>query len=204
MVKKGGSNRDWGYASYDVDRYDDYSDSNLGYTSYENNGKVNKYFDNGDGGHSHEKWNNRNDYNQGNNPDYSRSKSNDSNNPSTGEVQSNGGCYLTSACMKHMQENFDDNCEELMILRWFRDIFVSREDIDYYYDVAPLIVEAIDSDENSELVYDYIYDNIIDYCITEIEKGNYDLAYKRYKESVLSLEGYYIKTNLNHKLIRAL
>ena len=40
-MNKGGKNRDWGYASYDVDRYDDYSDSNLGYTSYENNGKVN-------------------------------------------------------------------------------------------------------------------------------------------------------------------
>jgi hypothetical protein len=26
-------------------------------------------------------------------------------------------CYLTSACMKHMKENFDDNCEELTILR---------------------------------------------------------------------------------------
>ena len=27
-------NGKWGYASYDVDRYDDYSDSNLGYTRY--------------------------------------------------------------------------------------------------------------------------------------------------------------------------
>ena len=41
--KKGGSNRDWGYASYDVDRYDDYSDSNLQYTSYEKSGSVNRY-----------------------------------------------------------------------------------------------------------------------------------------------------------------
>lgn len=39
-MSKGGKNRDWGYASYDVDKYDDYSDSNLGYTSYENNGKI--------------------------------------------------------------------------------------------------------------------------------------------------------------------
>lgn len=27
-------------------------------------------------------------------------------------------CYLTSACMKHFQNNFNDNCEELTVLRW--------------------------------------------------------------------------------------
>ena len=120
------------------------------------------------------------------------------------KIKTDISCFLTTACIRHYKDYFDDNCYELNTLRWFRDIFVSREDINYYYDVAPLIVEAIDSDENSELVYDYIYDNIIDYCVTEIEKGNYNLAYRRYKESVLSLEEYYIKTNLNHKLIRAL
>ena len=38
-----GSNRDWGYASSD-------EDGNLTYTSYERNGSVNRYSDNGDGG----------------------------------------------------------------------------------------------------------------------------------------------------------
>lgn len=49
-------------------------------------------------------------------------------------------CYLTSACMKYFQEKFDDNCYELTILRWFRDNFVSKEDIEHYYEVAPIIV----------------------------------------------------------------
>lgn len=49
-MSKGGSNRDWGYASYNIDRDDD-SDSNLQYTSYEKNGSVNRYVGNGDGGH---------------------------------------------------------------------------------------------------------------------------------------------------------
>lgn len=31
------------------------------------------------------------------------------------------GCYLTTACMRHYNKNFDDNCEELSTLRWFRD-----------------------------------------------------------------------------------
>lgn len=51
-------------------------------------------------------------------------------------------CYLTTACMKHLQKDFDDNCEELTILRWFRDNFVSNDDVAHYYAVAPVIVEA--------------------------------------------------------------
>lgn len=54
-----------------------------------------------------------------------------------------GGCYLTSACMKHFQKNFDDNCYELTVLRWFRDNFVSKEDIEHYYNVAPIIVKKL-------------------------------------------------------------
>lgn len=42
-MSKGGNNGDWGYANYDVDKYDDYSDSNLQYPSYEKDGSVNRY-----------------------------------------------------------------------------------------------------------------------------------------------------------------
>ena len=51
-------------------------------------------------------------------------------------------CYLTTACMRHNNENFDDNCYELKVLRWFRDNFVSKEDIEHYYKMAPYIVEG--------------------------------------------------------------
>ncbi len=101
-------------------------------------------------------------------------------------------CYLTSACMKYLREKFDDNCYELTVLRWFRDNFVSKNDIEHYYKVAPIIVAKINNEEKCNAIYDYIYDNIIDYCITEIENGNYKEAYKRYKESILALEAYYI------------
>ena len=43
-----------------------------------------------------------------------------------------GNCYLTTACMQHFQENFNDNCEELDLIRKFRNNFVSAEDIDHY------------------------------------------------------------------------
>ncbi len=100
---------------------------------------------------------------------------------------SSGSCYLTSACMKHFQYKFDDNCYELTVLSWFRDNFISKEDIDLYYEVAPIIVENIDALEDNDKIYDYIYKYIIEACIKAIENGDYDFAYSRYKSSVLTL-----------------
>ena len=115
-----------------------------------------------------------------------------------------GGCYLTSACMKYFQEKFDDNCYELTVLRWFRDNFVSKEDIEHYYEVAPIIVETINKEEKYDIIYDYIYDNIVDYCVEQIEKGNYDKAYSRYKNSVLTLEEQFAKPALTNRMIKTL
>lgn len=115
-----------------------------------------------------------------------------------------GSCYLTSACMKYFQEKFDDNCYELTLLRWFRDNFVSKEDIEHYYEVAPIIVETINKEEKSGMVYDYIYDNIVDYCVEQIEQGNYDVAYNRYKNSVLALEEQFAKPALTNRFVKTL
>lgn len=115
-----------------------------------------------------------------------------------------GGCYLTSACMKYFQEKFDDNCYELTVLRWFRDNFGSKEDIEHYYEIAPIIVEAINKDEKSSIVYDYIYDNIVDYCVKQIELGNYEEAYNRYKNSTLVLEEQFAKPILVDRTIKTL
>ena len=115
-----------------------------------------------------------------------------------------GSCYLTSACMKHFQDEFDDNCYELTVLRWFRDNFVSKEDIEHYYEVAPIIVETINKEEKSGIVYDYIYDNIVDYCVEQIEQGNYEAAYNRYKSSVLVLEEQFAKPALTNRFVKTL
>ena len=111
---------------------------------------------------------------------------------------------MTSACMKYFQESFDDNCYELTILRRFRDNFVSKEDIEYYYEVAPIIVENINNEEKSDIIYNYIYDNIVDYCVMQIEQGNYDKAYSRYKSSVLTIEEQFAKPLLQQRFIKAL
>ena len=118
--------------------------------------------------------------------------------------KSSGSCYLTSACMSYFQENFDDNCYELRVLRWFRDNFVSKEDIEHYYTTAPIIVSAINDISNSNTIYNYIYDNVVDACVTAIENGDYEFAYNRYKNTILSLEKTFARPLLAEKLVKTL
>jgi len=118
--------------------------------------------------------------------------------------ESSGECYLTTACMQHFNKDFDDNCYELTVLRWFRDNFVSKEDVKHYYKTAPIIVEAINNSSDSSLIYDYIYENVISYCIDEIETGNFDKAYKRYKSSVLSFEETLARPYLEQKFVKSI
>ena len=102
-------------------------------------------------------------------------------------------CYLTTACMKHYMDEFDDNCYYLDILRWFRDNYVSLEDKKEYYNIAPKVVETINELENVNDVYNEIYYTVIQLCVRLIEYGRYDEAYQIYKANVLDLQNKYVK-----------
>lgn len=106
---------------------------------------------------------------------------------------SSGGCYLTTACMNHFQEAFDDDCEELTILRRFRDTFVPKEDVEHYYRVAPKIVDTINKSPDQDSIYTGIYENVIAVCVDAIKNGNFEYAYNLYKKSVLSLEMQFVQ-----------
>lgn len=97
-------------------------------------------------------------------------------------------------------KNFDDDCYELRVLRWFRDNFVSQQDIQHYYKIAPYIVKGINNEEKVDVIYDYIYDNVVDYCVEQIVDGNYDVAYKRYKNSILVFEEQFARSVLTERL----
>ena len=103
------------------------------------------------------------------------------------------GCYLTTACMKHYMDEFDDNCYYLDILRWFRDNLVSKEDKKEYYKVAPKVVETLDSLDNANEVYNQIYTKVIQVCVRLIEYGRYDEAYQIYKGNVLDLQNKFVR-----------
>ena len=111
---------------------------------------------------------------------------------------SGSGCYLTTACMKHYMDEFDDNCYYLDILRWFRDKFVSLEDKKEYYEIAPKVVAELDKLPNSNEVYNEIYYKVIQVCVRLIEENRFDEAYKIYKDNVIDLDNRYVK-----KLVKA-
>ncbi|MBQ3047477.1 MAG: hypothetical protein IJD48_00480 [Clostridia bacterium] len=46
--------------------------------------------------------------------------------------------------------------------------------------------------------------NVVDYCVTQIENGNYKEAYNRYKNSILSFEETFAKPLLQQKTIKTL
>lgn len=103
-----------------------------------------------------------------------------------------GGCFLTTACMKVHDREFDDNCHELQTLRWFRDHHVSEEDVKHYYQIAPALVARIDSLPHVEVIYRSIYQNVIQVCVDAIESKQYAVAYSTYKNAVLKLEQEYL------------
>lgn len=122
----------------------------------------------------------------------------------TKNKSSGSGCYLTTACMSHMQENFDDSCNELITLRWFRDNFVSKEDIKHYYDIAPIIVDRINSVPDNNRIYAWIYEHVVQPCVIAIQQQNYEFAYNRYKESILVLEEQFAKSLPEQESVKTL
>ena len=176
----------WGYASYDVDKPEEETD--LIYTRYYPSGHTEQFYDTGDGGHGHAHWDDSDYHDAGEDPDWVRNERSKRDNPSIEDVQNDSGCYLTTACMQHFGDNFDDNCHELTVLRAFRDKYVSPEDIKHYYRVAPAIVKGLNNMPYSDFIYHYIYKNLVDKCVKLIESGNYEMAYYRYKRSVLNFE----------------
>ena len=67
-----------------------------------------------------------------------------------------------------------------------------------------LLLKQLIKRKKSDVIYNYIYDNIVDYCVEQIEQGNYENAYSRYKNSVLILEEQFAKPILEQKFVKVL
>ncbi len=172
-------------------------DPQLIYTRVETTNRVNQYVDNGDGGHGHFSWDEKKDFDNAESPNFTRPESNYNSNPTSEEINKGSGCYLTSACIAHYQENFNDNCYELTALRWFRNQFVSDEEVKHYYEVAPTIVEKIEKEKYGQLMFEKIYTGIIVPCVKDIENKEYKSAYDRYKKTILAFERKYCNKKKN-------
>ncbi len=109
---------------------------------------------------------------------------------SNSSSSSNDGCFLTSACVKHLGKA--DDCVELQTLRQFRDGYMSKTPegvhlIKTYYAVAPQIVQKIDNSATPAHYYDNIYATICK-CLQLIKQNKLDETIQEYKQMVLSLQ----------------
>jgi hypothetical protein len=105
-----------------------------------------------------------------------------------------GWCYITTACAQH--QGLDDNCEELTVLRDFRDNYLmkkkkGKELIKLYYDYAPLILENIKKSSEEEEILARLY-RMIKICVDSIKRGDNEFAYTTYCKMVVELKDEFI------------
>lgn len=111
-----------------------------------------------------------------------------------GGQSSSGGCYLTSACV--CAKGLPDDCRELTMLRQFRDGYVAqqadgKELIASYYEVAPRIVAAIDARADALQIWQRVYEELVQACLSLIEAGRAQEALTHYRAYSLMLQKNY-------------
>jgi hypothetical protein len=98
-------------------------------------------------------------------------------------------CFITTACTK--SRGLPDDCEELTVLRGFRDNFLcSFEEgealCELYYRISPGIVDSIAHGGNATQIYEWLY-RLIRYCVDAILRGDYLAAFYTYVGMVILL-----------------
>lgn len=104
-------------------------------------------------------------------------------------------CFISSATL--MQLGKLDNGKELNILRDLRDTYMlqnesGRELIRDYKQIAPKLVERINSFENKQAIYNGIYTQLIEKSINLIESNKKEEAVMWYKNYVTALKKIYL------------
>lgn len=87
-----------------------------------------------------------------------------------------------------------DDCLELLILRRFRDEFMSvspegRCLVDSYYHISPSLLEEIEASRNRDLILRGIYTDLVLPSVERILAGRNQEALVHYRDYVLSLAG---------------
>lgn len=100
-------------------------------------------------------------------------------------------CFITTAVCSSL--GLGDDCMELNTLRKFRDEWFAKTPegqakINEYYLFAPMIVSAIDQDENKEFVYRSIWEDHLTPCLDLIESGKPEECASEYEGMILELE----------------
>lgn len=98
-------------------------------------------------------------------------------------------CYITTACVRYF--DLTDDCEELTLLRWFRDEHLKKSKegrllVASYYERAPMLVERLRHCEDQADLYAEVYLRIRKACEL-IKAGHTERATVVYKRAVLWL-----------------
>lgn len=104
-------------------------------------------------------------------------------------------CYITTAVC-HSQ-NKPDDCYELMLLREYRDHYMMQTEdgiatVEQYYNIAPTIVKRIGRRNDASEIYDSIWRDYLQPCITMIENDELEACRVCYTDMVHSLEKKYL------------
>lgn len=96
-----------------------------------------------------------------------------------------GGCFITTAVMKHMADQFDDNCDELTTLRNFRDTYLAKlpegpELIQQYYETAPELVIKVSTRSDAAPIWNTLHRHFISPAVTQIKEGKNEEAFNTY------------------------
>lgn len=99
-------------------------------------------------------------------------------------------CFITSACV--FARGLPDDCDELIILRAFRDNYIMNvpggpELIREYYEVAPGIVDRILESKESEHILGSLYEELVVPSVRLILDGKYQEALTHYRTQVARL-----------------
>lgn len=105
------------------------------------------------------------------------------------------GCYLTTAATEH--QLLGDDCRELVQLRALRDQYMlqSQHGIDQikeYYRQAPALVDKINSFENNDEIFNYMFHNMIQPAVALVENGQHEKAAFLYSEFSKALHKAYM------------
>lgn len=104
-------------------------------------------------------------------------------------------CYITTAVCDSLGKA--DDCYELNTLRGFRDNYMMHSKmgrilVKEYYETAPVLVMRMNSVKESKFIYQDIYEQFIQPCITYIEDKKYGECQSKYSEMVQTLKERYI------------
>ena len=112
-------------------------------------------------------------------------------------------CFVTTAVCKSLKK--EDNCEELQMMRYLRDIFVSSSSdgellVLEYYRVGPIIVHKIDESVNSDFIYTDLWQKYLKRCCQLQKEKRFKDALDVYIEMVKMLCDRY-KIELNNSVV---